>query len=413
MPTDSSSSILRQLAGLPAPETPAETPGSPALERAMTTAALRVADAVPALGLSVRARASTIASAEAAFDGLPDQALCLMVDPPLIQNQASASSDHRAATTGTLVLDSGLIDSLIEVQTIGRIDGPARPGRRPTRIDAALVQPFAQEWVDQIGALLPRDHYGARPGRLRTGTFLAGPGSLPMVLTASSYLRIEVSLSLANGDREAKGILILPDIGPEVSDDSGDALPSVDPAWTAQMTAVAQAAPVRLDALLPKIRVSLADLVALKPGDVIDLEPSALDDLSLVSGSSGLGRPGRRRMPHGVTLRGKLGQLNGERAIRIIEGPNDPPLTDTAEMTALPSMGGQASAAVPMATGTPSVGTPEVLGAAAIQDPLQALTQEAKALATHPQPALGVEDAAAPLPSLDDLPPLPELPELP
>lgn len=302
----------------------AQTPLPPSpLELALATATLRIADKIPALGLSVQARASRSEAAEIALDGLPELGLTLMVDAPRLPGEAASTAEGLAQKSGAVIFDGTLIDSLIEVQTIGRIDGPARPPRRPTRIDAALVQPFAQGLIEQTALLLPRDHWGPRPGRLRAGTYLAGTGSLPIVATATTFLRVTVDVTLADGARKGTITLLLPDSAGQQDLEDDAKLVHHDPGWAARMDAVGQSASVRMEAVLPPVRMTLAELVALKPGDLIEVEGQALQDLRLMSGSLGVGGTGRQKMPHGVRIGARLGQLDGARALRIQNCPND------------------------------------------------------------------------------------------
>ncbi|MGB3408513.1 MAG: FliM/FliN family flagellar motor C-terminal domain-containing protein [Jannaschia sp.] len=338
MPIDSSRSALRHMAGVPADAPAHVVAAASPVERALATALLRVADKVDGLGLALASRTSRTSLAEEAFSDLPEQGLCLMIDPPPLPD-GPVPPELLAMASGALILDPAFVDALIEVQTIGRVDGPARPARKPTRIDAALTQPFVQQLVVQTAALLPRDHRGPRPGTVRTGTYLAGIGSLPMILTAPGFLNVTLEVSLGDGLRPARLSLLLPDL--QGIDDAGpDVAMSVpDPDWAAAMKAAADAAPVRLDVVLPPVRMTLRDLVALKVGDLIDLEEDVLDDLQLLSGTSGLGRATRKRMPSGVVIKARLGQLNGARAIRLSSGPNDPPLEDRADRSLMAASG--------------------------------------------------------------------------
>ncbi|ETX26674.1 FliM/FliN family flagellar motor C-terminal domain-containing protein, partial [Roseivivax isoporae] len=65
--------------------------------------------------------------------------------------------------------------------------------------------------------------------------------------------------------------------------------------------------PARIDAVLCRLRLPYATLEALAPGALLPLPPGALDMAELVAG-------GRH-----VVTRGRLGQMNGLRAIRVSE----------------------------------------------------------------------------------------------
>ncbi|MCK0167467.1 FliM/FliN family flagellar motor switch protein [Jannaschia sp. S6380] len=319
------SNLLSRMAGADgAGPDAADPPVRSALANHLATAVLRVADAVPGLGLAIETREVCRRAAAEAFDNLDDRALCLLLDPPDHDPNArhAPAPEALAARTGLIALHPAMTDALVEVQTIGHVDGPGRPPRRPTRIDAALAQPFVGAVLTELSALVPGESPDPRHGGLRPGSFVAGPASLGLILTAVSYLRVDLILRLGDGMREGRMSLLLPN----------DAAPLPDPGqdieaggeWAADMRAAALDAPVRLEAVLPPMRLPLSRLVAMKPGDLIPLDANALGRLVLHGGSSGLTMPGRKRLPRGATMTARLGQLNGARAIKITTLPGEP-----------------------------------------------------------------------------------------
>ncbi len=350
------------------------------LARAMATGVLRVADRMDGLGLSTGARTARRLDADAAFDAFDARALCLLLDPEGHDPAApgSVSPEALAARTGLVVLHPALTDGLIEVQTIGRVEGPARPARRPTRIDAALAQPFVLSLLDQIRALLPVDTNEPCPGTLRAGSFIAGPASLGLILTASHYLRVDLEIELAQGHRQAGLSFVLPlDVAARATAEEPD--PRGE--WAPAMEAIAMEAPVRLEAVLPPLKMPLSRLVTLKVGDLIPIDAQALSRLSLHGGASGITVPGRARLPRGASLKARLGQLNGVRAVKIAALPGD---AEGAEAGRDPEFGADAIAG----------------------------------FGVGPAPALGMsgnarEDALGTLPDLPGSPDFPDFPDLP
>lgn len=414
MVQDLSQPLLRRMAQSRDDASPEEDRSVLALQRAITAATLRVADGLEALGLTVEGQRSQIGSGEIVFEEVSDHALCFLIDPEEVDPEETANAQARQ--TGVLLFDPALVDSLIEVQTISRVDGPSRAPRRPTRIDAALSQPFAQDLLAEILLSLPGDHVGARPGPLRLGTFMAGPKSLPMTLTAPIFQRTDISISLGQGVRAAQISLILPLPG-QAEPGDGEEFVAHDPIWTAAMEAVVSSAPVRLDAVLPPLNLSLSRLVALKVGDTLELESGGLTALRLVSGTSGLGNPGRMRMPRALKISAKLGQLSGARAVRITGTPDDPAMEgEVAPTEGVPAA--DLTAPSPRASLPPAAGRGDALAAADVGMPALAdgpAVGDLPALDALPDMDALLDGGAAlePLPSLDDLPPLPDLPDLP
>lgn len=295
---------------------------APELERALATAALRVADGLSGLGLATGARVTRRLAVPDAFDGIDERALCLLIDPPGHDalKVGGSSPEVMATRTGLVALDPALTDALIEVQTIGHVDGPARPPRRPTRIDAALAQPFARAILDQLCRQIAPDCREPRPGRLRSGSFVAGPASLGLILTAPRYLRLDLELRLGDGARKGMLSLILPLFAAPIPE-GPVAAPDPEADWAQAMREAASGAPVRLEAVLPRMRLPLSRLMTLAVGDLIPLDPMALADVTLHGGSSGVTMAGRKRLPRGASMNARLGQLNGVRAIKIAALP--------------------------------------------------------------------------------------------
>ena len=405
MPSDSSLSALRRMAGSAAPSAPAaEAAPAPGLERALATAALRVGNKMPGMGLGARGRHSRQLDAVAAFDGFEDNALCLMIDPPEFtpEQVAAQSQDTLAALTGLIVVPPSVTDSLVEVQTIGRVDGPCRTTRRPTRIDAALVQPFARSLLEQVQRLAPAGTAEPRVGTLRTGSFLAGPASLSLVLTARRYIRIDLELEMGDGVRSGTISVLLPMAEramPQVGSD-------IDPEarWKAAMHATAMDAPVLLQAVLPPLRLPLSKLLSLKVGDVIPLPQGTLADVRLHGGTSGVTHPGRTSLPRGTSMVARLGQLNGVRAVKITALPGEAP-RDPEEM----GPGGFGG----MPESLPDDGDAQQVAVAAAAAALES-ARDAMAGDRRGAPAAAMASRRpGGKPDLSDLAALPDLPDLP
>lgn len=379
------------MAGGPAAATRPAVDASPApgLERALATAALRVGDGLPGLGLGTAKRTSRHLDASEAFEELDGNVLCLMLDPPDMSAEESArhSPDVMASLTGLIVLSPGLTDALVEVQTIGRVDGPARPPRRPTRIDAALAQPFTRALLDQVQRLAAADVREPKVGMLRSGSFVAGPDSLTVILTARRYLRLDLELQLGDGVRRGAISIMIPIDAPAPPQIGGDTDPEAD--WKSAMRAAAMEAPVRLEAVLPPLRLPLSRLLALRVGDLVPLPENALGEVSLLGGSSGITSPGRGTLPRATAMKARLGQLNGVRAVKIAALPGEgrrPPEGSQEE-------GAFAGASPGLAQGPPPTDPPPDAAA-------------------H-LPTEGAETAIRPPDPLADLPDLPDLPDIP
>jgi hypothetical protein len=277
-----------------------------AFEVAATLAARRVAIDVPELGLAPTGVEARAVPADAAFSDIDAMALCLLIDP--IDAGAGDGLDP-SRRLGAIAADPALVDALIEAQTVGQVKGPGLAPRMPTRIDAALTQPFLRDLLAQLGGVLDgSDAARPRPGRLRVGQYLAGPSALSSLITAPEMVRLDLDLSLGEGARQSRVTLCLPAADPAPEEAAPD-----DAAWTEELHRAVLAAPVRLNAVLGGLTLPLSTLMSLEPGQVIPLSDAALSRITLRGGAAREPRASRA----GATLSGRLGQLGGMRAIKL------------------------------------------------------------------------------------------------
>ncbi|MEM7490728.1 MAG: FliM/FliN family flagellar motor switch protein [Pseudomonadota bacterium] len=402
MPSEIATSTLHRMAGVrPAPDGAgpaagaAQASAAPALERAVRMAIQRLAEDAPTLGLATLGCTSRMVEAGTVFEGLDPATLCLLSDPPGLSREAEPDREALAAATGALALSPEVTDALIEVQTVGTVTGAAGAARRPTRIDAALAQPFARDLLAQTAKLVPAgDAATPRPGPLRPGRYAAGPGPLPTLLTAERFLRLDVSVALGT-ERKGSLVLILPHKPAAVLDGPAEET-DPDPAWAETVRTVMSDAPVRLEAVLTGPTLPLRDLLALEVGQLLPLPDGALASVSLRGGDT---KDHRRRASRRATLTGRLGQFQGMRAIKVAEigGVRLP-----AGQTTLPA------AADPLAMPDP-LGAPG-RGEARPADPTEGSTLPEGGVPARPGdiradgPGQGID--------LSDLPDLPDLADL-
>ncbi|MEO6298024.1 MAG: FliM/FliN family flagellar motor switch protein [Paracoccaceae bacterium] len=209
---------------------------------------------------------------------------------------------------GVIVLSPQVMTGFIEAQTTGRLKATEVPPRRPTRTDAAMVVAVIDAALSGLETALAEEADLFWAGGFRYASFLDDPRPLGLLLDDEAYKVLRAEVSLAEGMRGGEILLALPAEGrglrpagklqTGVPDDPG-------PVFAQALAERVQGAQCRLDAVLARLTMSLADVIALTDGAVLPLPQSALDRISL-EGSDG------RRLAEG-----RLGQNRGMRAIRL------------------------------------------------------------------------------------------------
>ncbi|KIT14428.1 flagellar motor switch protein FliM [Jannaschia aquimarina] len=361
-------------AGGNADGTAAEEEVVPGLAQALSAAAERTGAALKGLELSVGGVRSVRLPHAEAFAAIPDRALIL----PL-------PSGRGEGLAGAVALAPQLVDALVEVQTLGRVEAVARPARIPTRIDATLARPFVSTLLASTSERVPSAPIPAPDA----GAFHIDAGPVARAIEAPVIVHARLTVSFVDGAREATLDILLPDRPksalPAPKSDGGKAAgkgrDTKTPAKRSDPQEVLLSARVRLEAVLPTVTIPLSQMLDLKVGDTIALTPDAVSGLTLRGGRLGGSTPSPRACAlHGVP--GKLGQSAGRRAIKLLD----------------PS-GTKAGSADPVSPKT--------------SDPASSGPAMTRTTPPVPAPRMGSPSPIAPAePGLPDLPDLPDLSDL-
>lgn len=209
---------------------------------------------------------------------------------------------------GAVRLDDALLAALIEVQTTGRVTGRGSGGRAVTRTDAAIAAPLIDAALKGAEAkLASEDHSGessAAPhwaAGYRFGVMMEDARGMSLALHAPDFhvLRLMVEIGNDAYPGAITFLLPVPEAPPAPAPDAdGGALQRT-------LEQSAMDAPVSLEAVLGRISLSLDKVSAFQPGALL---PFTMD------------RPMQIRLEasqkHVVAL-ARLGQLNGNRAVRL------------------------------------------------------------------------------------------------
>jgi flagellar motor switch protein FliM len=226
-----------------------------------------------------------------------------------------------ADTPGLIGIESDLAYHLIDL-TMGGDPGQApEPLARPfTAIDMALGRLHLDAILAAFG-----DAIGANLGRpLTKGLSIRDlRQNLSQLRLAPDYIDVLVfgmDLTLGEAGRRGRFFLVLPLSALDVIRASIQAR-TVQAAkerpndlWKALMRRAAATAPVRVDAVLNRQRLSLAALQALHVGQVLEIPRRAVEDIEL-----SLPQPGGRTA---VLARGRLGGYQGSKVVKLTTPPD-------------------------------------------------------------------------------------------
>lgn len=269
--------------------------GAPGADRGWRLALARAARDAIGLDLEVRRLTVTRASLAELLDIAPERALLALLDGP-------------QAGLGILMLAPPVTAALIEMQTVGRLSSQPPAPRKPTRIDAAMVASVIDRALAGLDETLSEEADLIWAGGFRYASFLEDVRPLALLLEEEVYRVLMADVAMGDGNREGQVILILPAAGRgERPAGNTDGIDNEAPLFTTALTAQVLQVDCRLDAVVGRLTLPIRQIMALQPGDLLDLPLAALDAISLET------LDGRR------IARARLGQNRGMRACKVQE----------------------------------------------------------------------------------------------
>lgn len=287
----------------------------PEAERALALALARAARDVLALPLEVQRIEASRATLDELLEMPESLALFAVVEGP-------------GEGLGLVMVTAPVLAGLIEVQTIGRVTAADPVPRRPTRTDAAMTAGLVDRLLQELERGLGEGADAAWAAGYRYASFLDDPRPLSLLLEETVYrvFRCEVALGAPPAKR---GLLLLalpataragaaprrplapapdgndPTALREPGQEAAEAAAAASARWSKALEAAVMATPATLEAVLDRVAMPIASVLALRPGMVLALPTAALDRLALEG-------PGGRRLAEG-----RLGQTRGLRAVRL------------------------------------------------------------------------------------------------
>ncbi|TCL09035.1 flagellar motor switch protein FliM [Shimia isoporae] len=222
-----------------------------------------------------------------------------------------------------LAIDIQVMSGLVEHQTLGRVLPHAAAPRTPTLVDAALVTPFVEDTVARFVTLMSTDEAPGWLQHYKFGAVTEDTRTLSLSLKSHDYHFLLMDISLDGGAKSGTLGIAFPDFQPEVE------LPQeVDEAETpaGSFQAGVLQAHAALTAVVGRLHMTIGDMQHLQVGQVITLPVEATKETTLES------------VEGGRVTAVKLGQINGMRAVRLVEAIVPAGADDNASQDMSPPM---------------------------------------------------------------------------
>lgn len=234
---------------------------------------------------------------------------------------------------GIATFDRSFLVALIQQQTMGRLTG-TQPDDRPfTSTDASLTAPLIDAMVERAAVLADKPLDVKCLSGFRFGARAEDARSVKLAIDADQFRVFNLTVEFDIGPQQGALCLLLPEPAEMFTPSADGGAANKGP----NMAEAAELARADFSAVICTMKVALADLSAMKPGDVLPLKQDNLDRTDLVSIS------GQR------VAAGRLGQIGGMRALRLNE--------TKLQMTPLSDQGGFAAdiGAQPTARNDPAI----------------------------------------------------------
>ncbi|MCQ0093851.1 FliM/FliN family flagellar motor C-terminal domain-containing protein [Roseovarius sp. M141] len=224
--------------------------------------------------------------------------------------------DGPKGARGAVRLDDALLSALIEVQTTGRVSGRPPGGRAVTRTDAAIAAPLIDATLERAEAQLSEEAPDHWASGFRFGVMMEDARGMSLALNAAAFHVFRMTVELGEGALPGSVAFLLP---VPVAPPPPATAPGVDKVQRT-LEQSAMNAPVSMEAVLGRVSLPLTQLCGLAPGDVVPFQMDRPLQIRLETGQK-----------HVVAL-GRLGQMNGMRAVRLTPGDDS---ANAANMAAL------------------------------------------------------------------------------
>ena len=271
--------------------------GTLSVSRALGRSLSIAADALWGLGLVPKIEADDTLPAERAVRRMDHDMLLI-----ILENEMEG--------VGVVALDRAVVTGLIEKQTLGKVARFPLDDRAYTPTDAAMMAPLIDAALPRFASMLSAQPDMEHFQGYRFGALAEDAQTAELALEAEKYQVVAFDLSLEQDTRIGRALFLFPE--PQMPTEA-----AAGPSRGKHETSLGLV-PARMQVVLTRIHIPLDKAQALTPGDVLPISSHTLTSAALVTGTDHL------------VARGKLGQINGFRAIRIGDEETVSPKSDPA-----------------------------------------------------------------------------------
>lgn len=268
-------------------------------DRAWRLALARAARDEIGLALDVTGLRDGRASLAELVEMPPERSLIAVLD--------AAGSD----ALGLVALDPAVLAGLVGMLATGRVTAGADGPRRPTRTDAAMVAPMLDAALAGLATELHGHEAADWAEGWRYASFLDEARPLALLLDDAEYRVLRAEVSLMRGEASGEVLLALPAAARvrPVLVATDHAMAEQAEAFRIAFARQIEAVACRIEAELTRCHLPLARVMALGVGDVVPLGEATVARLAL------------RGVDGHMLAEGKLGQMRGQRAVRLTQTP--------------------------------------------------------------------------------------------
>ena len=283
----SSAQILRRMLKTPSPEA---RPEGMTLQKALSQAVKKAAESEVDLVIGTSNFQEARRALDPALEDMPLTGLHLVLE-------------GRDGARGFIHISGALLQGIIQAQTLGFVTSDIDADRAPTGADSALCEGFLTEILTQFGEALANtpDHDWASGFKVTGGQ--TGPRQLGLLLDDIALRKLEIEVSLGESGVSGRFTVCLPIAFP--SQGGKDKKDNSDAFSQALQQSLADTK-ARLQVVMHRYATTLDGVSALEVGSVLPIPRSALTSAG-IEATTGK-----------CISQGKLGQLDGFRAVRVL-----------------------------------------------------------------------------------------------